>query len=87
MSPQNLPEHRYESIIEPRSVRPDGSIKWGGANVLVGEAYAGEVVGLEAVDDGFWQVRLGRLRVGTLHERPRNSVPLKGGANQFSAAQ
>ena len=77
--PATLPEHQYESSIEPRSVRPDGSIKWGGANVFVGEAYAGEVVGLEVVDDGLWQVRLGRLRVGTLHERSRTIVPLEGG--------
>ncbi len=39
--PETLPEHQYESSIEPRSVRTDGSIKWGGANVFVGEAYAG----------------------------------------------
>jgi transposase InsO family protein len=77
--PETLPEHQYESGIELRSVRTDGSIKWGGANVFVGEAYAGEVVGLEAVDDGLWQVRLGRLRVGTLHERSRTIVPLEGG--------
>lgn len=46
---------------------------------VLGEAYSGEVVGLEAVDDGLWHVRLGRLRVGALHERSVTIVPLEGG--------
>lgn len=77
--PETLPEHQYASGIEPRSVRHDGSLKWSGANVFVGEVLAGEIVGLAAVDDGLWQVRFGRLRVGILQERSRTIVPLEGG--------
>jgi len=54
-------------------------MKWDGKFVFVGEAFAGEVVGLCAVDDGLWLVHLGPLRLGILHERSRTIVPLEGG--------
>jgi hypothetical protein len=57
-------------------VRADGSIKWDGEMVFVGEAFAGEVVGLAAIDDGLWHVHLGPLRLGVLHARSRTIVPL-----------
>ena len=54
-------------------------IKWDGAMVFVGEAFAGEVVGVEAIDDGLSYVHLGPLRVGVLHARSRTIVPLDAG--------
>lgn len=81
LSPRQLPEkpaeHSYADGLDPRRVRPDGSIKWGGALVFVGEAFGGEVVGIEAVDDGRWHVHLGPLRLGMLHGRSRTIVPLE----------
>jgi hypothetical protein len=47
--------------------------------VFVGEAFAGDVVGLSTVGDGRWHVRLGHLRLGVLHERSRTVVPLETG--------
>ena len=60
-------------------MRPDGSIKWAGSQVFVGEAFAGEIVGLTAADEGRWHVQLGPLRLGVLHERSRTIVPLETG--------
>ncbi len=77
--PEQLPEHCYAPGFEPRSVRPDGSIKWDGETVFVGEAFAGEVVGLEAIHDGLSYVHLGPMRVGVLHARSRTIVPLETG--------
>jgi transposase InsO family protein len=71
--------HAYGEGYEHRSVRLDGAIKWAGGQVFVGEAFAGEVVGLTAVDDGRWHVHLGPLRLGVLHERSRTIVPIEGG--------
>lgn len=83
LSPRQLPvdppPHSYGDGVEHRSVRPDGAIKWAGGQVFVGEAFAGEVVGLSAVDDGPWHVHLGPLRLGVLHERSRTIVPLQSG--------
>ena len=77
--PSSLPEHRYGDALEQRSVRPDGSIKWDGGMVFVGEAFAGEQIGLQAFEDGLWHVQLGPLRLGILHARSRTIVPAAGG--------
>jgi len=60
-------------------VRTDGSIEWDGGMVFVGEAFAGETVGLQACEEGLWHVQLGPLRLGILHERSRTITPMAGG--------
>ncbi len=77
--PHELPEHVYADRFSPRSVRRDGSIKWDGELVFVGEAFAGEIVGIEAVDEGLWHVYLGALRLGVLHGRSRTIAPIATG--------
>ena len=83
LSPRPLPlspaEHSYRDGFECRRVRGDGAIKWGGGQVFVGEAFSGELVGIEDVDDGLWHVHLGPLRLGVLHGRSRTIVPLEAG--------
>jgi len=83
LSPRQMPgelqEHSYAAEFEPRSVRSDGSIKWDGEMVFVGEAFGGEVVGIKPFDDGLWHVHLGPLRLGVLHGRSRTIVPLEAG--------
>ena len=74
-----MPEHRYGDDHEQRSVRPDGSIKWDGGMVFVGEAFAGETIGLQAFESWLWHVQLGPLRLGILHPRSRTIVPAAGG--------
>lgn len=77
--PTTLAEHSYADDHEVRSVRPDGSIKWDGQHVFVGEAFAGERIGVRPVDDGLWHVHLGPLRLGVLHARSQTIVPLESG--------
>ena len=72
----SLPEHEYADTLEVRRVRKDGSMKWDRGYVFIGEAMAGELVGLETVDDGHWHVHLGPMRLGVLHERARTVMPL-----------
>lgn len=74
--PSTLPEHEYPHAFEIRRVRRDGSMKWGGGTVFVGEALQGELIGVEAVDELVWHVHLGPMRLGALHERSRTVVPL-----------
>jgi transposase InsO family protein len=70
------PEHEYDETFEVRRVRRDGSMKWDGGWVFIGEALAGELIGVEEVDDGHRHVHLGPMRVGVLHERSRTVMPL-----------
>jgi transposase InsO family protein len=74
--PAWLPDHEYPSDYEVRRVRRDGSMKWAGSHVFVGEAMRGELVGLTRVDDLCWNIHLGGLRLGILHERSRTIVPV-----------
>lgn len=74
--PRELPDHEYSDGFEARCVRRDGTIKWNGGYVFVGEAMAHEVVGLEPVDEGRWRLWLGPVLLGVLHERSNTVVPL-----------
>ena len=74
--PDKLPEHSYASDMELRRVRTDGSIKWAGKMLFVGEALEGEVVGLRQVTDDAWSLHLGPLALATLHERSRVLMPI-----------
>ena len=78
--PIALPEHEYPEGFEERRVRRDGSMKWAGGYAFVGEAMAGETIGLKDSDDGHWHVHLGPMRLGVLHERSRTVLPLAVGA-------
>jgi transposase InsO family protein len=71
----SLPEHEYDAAFEVRRVRRDGSMKWDGGFVFIGEALAGELIGVEEVDDGHRHIHLGPMRVGVLHERSRTVMP------------
>ena len=52
--PATVPPVTYPSGMTVRHVRPDGTIKWGGALRFVSEALAGEDVGLWPLDDRLW---------------------------------
>ena len=73
--PEKLPEHEYANGMELRRVRPDGSIKWAGRTLFVGEPLEGEVVGWSQLDDEAWTLHLGSMQLGTLHARSRVILP------------
>ena len=50
--PQRLEEPWYDADHEVRRVRPAGTIKWRGEEVFLGEALAGELVGLAELASG-----------------------------------
>lgn len=73
---RHLPEHEYAASFETRRIRRDGTMKWAGGYVFVGEAFANECVGVEQTDEGRWCVHLGPMRLGVLHERSRTVLPI-----------
>jgi transposase InsO family protein len=75
LMPFPILEHEYDDGFEVRRVRSDGVIKWSGERIFVGEALAGEMIGLECSEER-WHVHLGPMRLGLLHERSRTVVPL-----------
>jgi hypothetical protein len=56
----------YDADHEVRRVRPAGQIKWRGEEILVGEAFAGELVGLAEHDGGGHIVRFAGRDLGVI---------------------
>jgi hypothetical protein len=80
--PSRLPEFEYVDIFEVRRVRTDGTIKWEGDHVFIGEAMSGELVGLEPVRAVDWHIHLGCMRLGVLHEDSGLVLPLPDGGGE-----
>jgi transposase InsO family protein/transposase-like protein len=69
--PRTLPAGRlddpwYDANHEVRRVRPTGEIKWRGEEVFIGEALAGELVGLAEHDSGGHIVRFANRDLGVM---------------------
>jgi transposase InsO family protein len=64
--PQRLVEPWYDADHQPRRVRRRGTIKWRGEEVFIGEALAGEVVGLAELENGSHVVRFCTRDLGVL---------------------
>lgn len=76
LMPTRLEDHEYPSDHEVRRVRSDGSIKWKGSYMFVGEALASELIGLTETENGAWHLQLGPMLLGVLHERSRTVLPI-----------
>src|SRR5262249_33591100 len=64
--PVALREPEYGDGFEGRRVRHDGGIKWRGTETYLSETLAGEPVGVQAREDGSWEVYFGELKLGSL---------------------
>lgn len=64
--PDQLPPFTYPTWYEVRSVRPCGEIWWRGRAIHVGKAFVGQRVGLQATDEGLWQLWMGDLLLGQI---------------------
>lgn len=67
--PRKLPELEYPAGWPLRLADERGKIRWKQARCRVGQALAGEVVGLEEIDDSVWRVWFGPVLLGLLDER------------------
>ena len=67
--PERLPPLEYPDRFEVRYVSANGGIRWNRQWVNVSVTCVGEYVGLEAIDDGIWNVNFGPLKLGRLLER------------------
>lgn len=72
-SPRQMPDKlapvEYPDRFEVRYVSANGGIRWHKQWVNVTSALNGEYVGLEAIDDGIWDVYFSFKKIGRLHER------------------
>jgi putative transposase len=59
-------EPEYPASIQVRRVRRMGQVKWRGELLFISTVLAGEPVGFEPVDDGYWRVHYGPVTLGLL---------------------
>jgi len=69
--PARLKDPWYDADHEVRRVRPSGAIKWHGEDVFIGEALAGELVGLAEHEAGCHIARFCRRDLGVIDRHRR----------------
>jgi transposase InsO family protein len=74
--PSKLEDYSYADDRLVRRVRYNGSIRWAGGFFFVGEAFRGELLGVEIVGDDRAILHLGDMPLATLHVAARTVVPL-----------
>jgi transposase InsO family protein len=67
--PERLPELVYPSYVQTHRVCDSGLVYWNGSRIYVGNQLVDERIGLEAIDDGIWQVSFGPIRLGQFDQR------------------
>jgi len=67
--PDKLPRLDYPDRFEVRLVSDNGGIRWNHKWIKVSTTCAREYIGLEEIDEGIWNVYLGRLKLGRLLEK------------------
>ena len=67
--PERLNEPDYAADHQVRRVRPAGDIKWKGENLFIGEAFAGQLIGIADHDDGLHIVRFCGVDLGVINRR------------------
>lgn len=66
--PKTLPPVDYPSHFEKRLVSRNGGIRWKSNWVSVGQVLEEEYIGLEAIDNGIWDVYFSKVRIGRFIE-------------------
>jgi putative transposase len=66
--PAKPPEPDYPAEAAVRRVRPNGAVKWQGAEIYVSATLAGESVAVEETESGEWTMRLYAHRLGFIDQ-------------------
>jgi len=75
--PRRLPPLEYPRHLEVRRVYSNGCVSWRGDRLFVSDAFIGEDIGFEEVDDGVWTVRFAHVAIAWYDERHRCLHPVR----------
>lgn len=75
--PSRIRPPEYPAADHVKRVRPNGTIRWRGAEIYLAVPLTGRPVGLTDQGDGRWEVAFGSLILGTLDERSNRILPAK----------
>jgi len=63
-----LPEIAYPDSYTVRKVHSQGDLRWRGKQIHLSETLAGEFVGLEQIDDRFWNIYFADIKLAKLDD-------------------
>lgn len=67
--PGKLEDMHYPEHLLTLKVRPSGVVYWSGGQVYVSHILKDELIGMEEVDDGIWELYYGPVRLGGFDQR------------------
>lgn len=67
--PARLPEPKYPGHFEWRRISHAGELRWHSRHLFLGSVFAGELIGLEEIDDGVWSVYFAHHLLARLDEQ------------------
>ena len=82
--PSKLPPIEYPAHYEVRRVSKNCGIRWKHKRICVSQILAGDYVGLEAIDDGVWDVYYGPVWLGRFFEKLMKIEDEKGKLNRHN---
>jgi len=66
--PIQLPEITYPDYYTIRKVHPQGDLRWRGKQIHLSQTLAGEYVGLEQINDRFWNIYFANIELAKLDD-------------------
>jgi putative transposase len=67
--PEHVPEPVYPGHFEARRITGAGELRWRSRRLFLGSVFAGELLGLEEIDDSVWSVYFAHHLLARLDER------------------
>jgi hypothetical protein len=82
--PSRPPEIVYPGHFEVRHITHTGEFKWRSRAMFLSSVFAGEVIGLEEIEDGVWSVYFGKHMLARLdeHLHKLTAVPMCKGSTR-----
>lgn len=82
--PARVAEPEYEEGMEVRRVQPLGYFSWDHRYVFLSGTLGGEVIGLRAVDERFYDICFAKFPIGRLDSYKQKVLPLAKRAGEFA---
>lgn len=81
--PARVPEPEYDSSMKVRRVAVRGQFRWNAHHIFLTESLAGEVVGLQQIDERYYAVYFAHLAIALFDAHELRTQPLPRHKNQL----
>lgn len=66
--PEKLNEMEYPDYMKIRRIRSKGDFRWKAGLIYLSEALIGEFIGLEQIDERYWQIKFGHVNLAVVDD-------------------